>query len=285
MRFPSCVRSLSSRTDTGQKILTVRSWWSSPRASRSRASAPPTPASTTSLTVQSNALLTALHRFERDAHVLDPAAAPDRAVDRQGRRDRIGGHQRADRPRELRRAVDDLARARQRRVARDRRAPPVAGSVRTRCRSPAAPGRARAPAAMSGASSTVGSREKSNIAVAMSIPEMPSVSVWCDLCTRPTWSPRSTPSTNQSSHSGWSRSRICSMSRSASEISWRRDPGAGSRVSFTWRAMSKSGSSTQIGRPSPNGTCSTRRRKRGMSDNRDSTSARTSSSRKRPSGP
>ena len=60
------------------------------------------------------------------------------------------------------------------------------------------------------------------------------------------------------------------MSRSASEISWRRDPGAGSRVRFTWRAMSNSGSSTQIGRPRPNGMCSTRRRKRGMSDSRDS---------------
>ena len=40
-------------------------------------------------------------------------------------------------------------------------------------------------------------------------------------------------------------------------------------VRRTWRAMSKPGSSTQIGRPSPNGMCSTRRRKRGMSGSRE----------------
>ncbi len=47
--------------------------------------------------------------LQRNAHVFDPAAAPDRTVDRQGWRNWIGGNQRADRPRELRSAVDDFA--------------------------------------------------------------------------------------------------------------------------------------------------------------------------------
>ena len=66
-----------------------------------------------------------------------------------------------------------------------------------------------------GTSGTALSGAKSKSAVAMSIPEIPSVSVWCDLWISPTCRSRSTPCTSHSSQSGWSRSSTCSSSRSA----------------------------------------------------------------------
>ena len=87
------------------------------------------------------------HRFELDAHHLDAAAAPDRTVDRQRRRDGIGADQRADRPRQLRQRGRRPGGARPPRVARDRRARPVDGSGRRWRRSSTAPDRAPAPAA------------------------------------------------------------------------------------------------------------------------------------------
>ena len=95
--------------------------------------------------------------------------------------------------------------------------------------------------------------------------------------------PPSRPSTNQSSHSGRSRSSrlLLHARRERDELLPR--PGFGSAVCRTWYVMSKRSSSTQIGRPWSYGTGISRRRKRGISGSRDSTRSRTSSMRKRPS--
>ena len=79
-----------------------------------------------------------------------------------------------------------------------------------------------------GASGMVGSGVKSNRTVATSTPEMPSTSAWCVFWITATLPP-SSPSTNQSSHSGRSRSSCCVCTRSNSARSCARVPGSGAR--------------------------------------------------------
>ena len=65
------------------------------------AARPPTPASTTSLTVPPSAVPDRLHVGERDAHDRQPAVPAGAPVDRRARRDRVAVHHRAHRLREL----------------------------------------------------------------------------------------------------------------------------------------------------------------------------------------
>jgi hypothetical protein len=65
--------------------------------------------------------------------------------------------------------------------------------------------------------------------------------------------PSSSPSTSQSSHSGFERSSCWEKIRAARRISCCSEPGRGSAVWRTWYSRLKVGSSTHSGRPVPAG--------------------------------
>ena len=143
--------------------------------------------------------------LERHGDRLESSPTADGVVERHARHHEITVEHRADGSAEVgdavergARRVDDASGTSATRSGASQRSRTVSTTSRI--------GRAAAVGTQSSWASTVGSRVESSSTVAMSTPEMPSVSVWCDLCTRPTCSPRSTPSTNQSSQSGRSRS-------------------------------------------------------------------------------
>ena len=96
----------------------------------------------------------------------------------------------------------------------------------------------------------------------MRTPLIPSVIVWCIFVSRAAWPP-SRPSTTRNCHSGRVRSSGSRTNRLARSRSCRRVPGDGRATRRTWRSMSKSGSSAQIGAPSPVGLGWTRQPRRG----------------------
>ena len=180
MRFPSCMRWSSSRTDTGQKTLRTSSGRSSPRRSSSRATALPTPARMTSLIVPPNAARTRFTSSTEMRTVSKRRPSPTGALsDSRGATTWASTSDPIERPRSAARASASRGAS-----ARWRAVPTSSLGRVSRSRalsSMSRVGSGAGAATHSSGGSTVGSALKSRSTVAMSTPEMPSVSVWCDL--------------------------------------------------------------------------------------------------------
>jgi len=93
-------------------------------------------------------------------------------------------------------------------------------------------------------------------------PSMPSARTWCSTSTSPTV-PLAGSGTNAAAHSGRDRGNGSPMIAAATSSSACSPPGAGHDRRRTCRVASKRGSSTHTGRPHPNGTRTSRCRRRG----------------------
>ncbi len=104
-------------------------------------------------------------------------------------------------------------------------------------------------------------------------PPMPSATTWCRTSTTAAvLSLRSVTSTARQSGRERSSGLVTISTAASRSAAW--SPGCRHRTCSTWAPTSKRGSSTQIGRPQPNGTSTSRWRRRGIAASRASSSIR-----------